>query len=107
MTNRPRVQTTVQTSVLPVGVSLRAIVDRADRACAGVDTEVFFPRSRTSAGVEYAKAHCRCCPIVATCLAYALTHEVDGIWGDTTEAERASLQAQSVTTAAEIASQAC
>lgn len=42
--------------------------------------------------------HCRCCPIVATCLAYALIHEVDGIWGDTTEAERASLQAQSLTT---------
>ena len=71
------------------GGSLRALVDRADRACKGVDVEVFFPRSAISAAVEYAKGYCRCCPIISECLNYAIDNDLDGIWGGTTAAERA------------------
>jgi len=73
-------------------ISLRYISERTDRACAGVAPEVFFPRKITPAAVDYAKAHCRRCPVLGPCLAYALLNDADGIWGGTTAAERQEMQ---------------
>jgi len=83
------------TGVPPLGaqeISLRCIAGRTDRACIGVAPEVFFPRKITQAAVDYAKAHCRRCPVRVPCLAYALANDADGIWGGTTAAERQEMQ---------------
>jgi WhiB family redox-sensing transcriptional regulator len=49
---------------------------------------VFYPRRLTPGAVDYAKQFCDRCPITDDCRNYALTHELIGIWGGTTEAER-------------------
>lgn len=71
---------------------LRDIHDRADRACIGVDTELFFVGGNDPDLLEPARERCRRCPIVAGCLLYALTHDVDGIWGGTTSSEREQIR---------------
>lgn len=55
-----------------------------------VDPELFFtsPVGRTAERYERAKAICAGCPLQDPCLAYALTHDVEGVWGKTSEAER-------------------
>lgn len=61
-------------------------------ACAG-DPELFFPPSvREVAQIAAAKRVCGGCSARRECLAFALTHAVHGVWGGTTEAERAALQ---------------
>lgn len=63
--------------------------------CKGVDTEIFFPKSKGK-GIEVdssqAKALCARCEVRKTCLAYAIAHSVPaGVWGGLTHAERAKL----------------
>ena len=69
-------------------LTLRSITDRSDRACVDVDAAVFYPRSRTSGAVDYAKQICNRCPLSDDCRSYASIHDLEGIWGGTTEAER-------------------
>lgn len=73
--------------------SLRDIHHRTDRACIGTDTELFFVGGDDPDLLEPARERCRRCPIVAGCLLYALTHDVDGIWGGTTSREREQIRA--------------
>ena len=73
---------------LPLVPRLRDIHDRTDRACIGADTEIFFAGGQNPDLLEPARAYCRRCPILTACLVYALTHDVDGIWGGTTQRER-------------------
>lgn len=68
-----------------------------DPACVGADVDVFFPvgrggRDGHSGDAEPALEYCRRCPAVRQCLAYALTHLVDGVWGGTTPQQRAALR---------------
>jgi WhiB family redox-sensing transcriptional regulator len=72
---------------------LRDIHDRTDRACIGTDTELFFVGGDDPELLEPARERCRRCPIVGGCLVYALTHDVDGIWGGTTPREREEIRA--------------
>jgi hypothetical protein len=59
------------------------------RACLGTDPEVFFPPpGNSSAALSPAKAICARCPFRAPCRAFAIEHELFGIWGSTTEYER-------------------
>nr|PZM91077.1 MAG: WhiB family transcriptional regulator [Thermocrispum agreste] len=64
-------------------------------ACRGEDPELFFPIGTSGPAllqVEQAKAVCRRCSVAEQCLAEALRRrEMYGIWGGTTEAERAEL----------------
>ena len=76
---------------MTVQLTLRSITDSQNRGCAGVDTSVFYPRRRTRGAIDYAKRICDQCPITDDCRAYALTHDLEGIWGGTTEAERRAL----------------
>jgi WhiB family redox-sensing transcriptional regulator len=69
-------------------VTLKSILDRQDRKCIDVDASVFYPRRRTRGALDYAKQFCDRCPIADHCRDYALNHDLDGIWGGTTEAER-------------------
>lgn len=44
--------------------------------------------------INFARDLCSGCPFRRSCLAYALTHDVEGIWGGTTHLERRRLRAQ-------------
>lgn len=78
-----------------------AVVDNWDwqltAACRGMDSSRFFhpPEERNAARLEriaQAKAVCRVCPAIAECLTHALkVQEPYGIWGGTSEDERAAL----------------
>jgi WhiB family redox-sensing transcriptional regulator len=61
-------------------------------ACSTADPDIFFPVSAHGPGREdiaQAKAICARCPVRRQCLQFALaTHQVDGVWGGTTEEER-------------------
>jgi WhiB family transcriptional regulator, redox-sensing transcriptional regulator len=61
-------------------------------ACRTADPDIFFPVSAHGPGREdiaRAKAVCARCPVCRQCLRFALaTHQVDGVWGGTTEEER-------------------
>lgn len=62
-------------------------------ACAGMDTELFFPVSPRPVGaalkrVRAVKETCRDCPVRMDCLEFALVTQARGIWGGLTEEER-------------------
>ncbi|MDA8393508.1 MAG: WhiB family transcriptional regulator [Actinomycetota bacterium] len=60
---------------------------RAEAACRGVDSFVFYPTNEEEA--QAAKAICSSCPVRKPCLEHALARrEKDGVWGGATEKER-------------------
>src|SRR5947209_15774745 len=66
---------------------------RTSAACrhAGIgDAEMFFPSPGGSAAA--AKAVCASCPVTVECLAFAMEHFCQGVWGGTTDNERARLR---------------
>jgi WhiB family redox-sensing transcriptional regulator len=69
----------------------------ARAACAGLDTQMFFPGPGHNAACARAKAVCRHCPVAAPCLAYALAFDDPGreagIYGGLTGHERRALRA--------------
>jgi WhiB family redox-sensing transcriptional regulator len=61
--------------------------------CKGKDTNFFYPT--TPIGYQNAKAVCEDCPVKVPCLMYALeNYENHGVWGGTSERERARLVKQ-------------
>lgn len=67
---------------------------RTDAACRHHDPELFFPVGTGELAdrqtVE-AKAVCQRCPVMASCLTWAMSNgPVAGVWGGTTETERAA-----------------
>jgi WhiB family redox-sensing transcriptional regulator len=68
--------------------------DRA--ACLSVDPELFFPIGNTGPAllqVEDAKAVCRGCEVIETCLGWAVDSGQDsGVWGGLSEDERRALK---------------
>lgn len=66
--------------------------------CASEDPELFFTNSKNGAGAKstdhatLAIRLCRTCPFRRPCLAYALTHLVEGVWGATTRYEREQMR---------------
>ena len=65
----------------------------AKGACVGTDPDAFFPPPGPKTDRD-AKAICATCPVVDTCLEYALTNHLDGIWGNTNGRERKRLGAK-------------
>lgn len=69
---------------------------RHQAACRGLDGELFFPRGDTGPWViqiEQAKAVCRRCPVMDSCLQWALdTNQISGVWGGASEKERNSMK---------------
>ncbi|MFJ6889587.1 WhiB family transcriptional regulator [Streptomyces californicus] len=65
---------------------------RVDAACRDEDPDLFFPTGTTGPAivqVEEAKAVCRRrCPVMETCLDWALDNGVQGVWGGTDEDDR-------------------
>lgn len=61
---------------------------RAQAACRGLDSEVFFPDDDGEES-ELAKKVCGSCEVQDSCLSYALRNrEKGGVWGGATERER-------------------
>jgi len=61
--------------------------------CKDADPNLFYTDPETtgseaSAQRKQAKAICNNCPVREPCLAYALKHELKGVWGATTERAR-------------------
>ena len=72
-------------------------MDWRDRAaCLEVDPELFFPIGNTGPAllqIDEAKAVCRRCPVVDTCLKWAIeTGQDAGVWGGLSEDERRALK---------------
>lgn len=62
-----------------------------DGLCNQVDPEAFFPEM--GATPEPGKKVCRKCPVIDTCLEYALAHkELHGTWGGLTERQRREIR---------------
>lgn len=61
--------------------------------CLEVDPDLFFPEVGEGGSlITQTVALCRVCPFISECLAYALTHDVSGIWGGTTRLRRKQLR---------------
>ncbi|WP_221355320.1 WhiB family transcriptional regulator [Streptomyces beigongshangae] len=72
-----------------------AAPDRPRAACIGEDPELFFPIGDTGPAllqIEEAKAVCRRCPVIESCLQGALDRNESGVWGGLSEKERRSLK---------------
>jgi WhiB family redox-sensing transcriptional regulator len=66
---------------------------RSSAACAGSNSDVFFPAPEDEAAIARAKAICESCPVREACLQYALaTNQSDGIWGGMDSQERRRLR---------------
>lgn len=69
---------------------------RSRAACLTEDPELFFPIGNTGPAlvqIEEAKAICRQCPVIDTCLKWAMETSQDaGVWGGMSEDERRSLK---------------
>lgn len=61
----------------------------ADRACADLPLEVFFPVDGSTA--LDARRICRRCPVQAECLEYAIENPQYGVWGGVSAQERARI----------------
>ena len=65
-------------------------------ACLDEDPELFFPVGNTGPAllqIEEAKAVCRRCQVVETCLEWAMESGQDfGVWGEMSEDERRALK---------------
>lgn len=74
-----------------------AFMEWAQRAaCAHEDPELFFPLSSTGPALRQeraAKRVCLRCPVIRQCLDWAIdSGQVHGVWGGTSERERAELR---------------
>ncbi|WP_410648837.1 WhiB family transcriptional regulator [Amycolatopsis sp. cmx-4-54] len=73
-------------------MEMRMAGDLSGAACRGEDPELFFPVTETGPGarqVARAKAVCARCPVISTCLAYALENGLaHGVFGGLTGSER-------------------
>lgn len=69
---------------------------RHHAACRDEDPELFFPIGTNGPAlqqIEDAKAVCERCPVIDTCLRWALEHGMDsGVWGGLSEEERRALR---------------
>lgn len=64
--------------------------DLSHGACVGEDPELFFDGHPKS--IEEAKGVCRRCPLVGTCLEYAMQANHVGVWGGTDDDERRNIR---------------
>ncbi|MFJ6070955.1 WhiB family transcriptional regulator [Streptomyces sp. NPDC093065] len=71
---------------------------REQASCRYEDPDLFFPIGNSESGpsliqVDEAKSVCRRCPVMETCLNWAIeVPPMEGIWGGTTESERRAIR---------------
>ncbi|WP_329391499.1 WhiB family transcriptional regulator (plasmid) [Streptomyces sp. NBC_01351] len=88
-------RTIVRTHSIPAADPIAAL-KRPRPACAETDPELHFPNGNTGPAllqIEEAKAVCRSCPLMESCLQGALDrNEHYGVWGGLSEDERRALK---------------
>lgn len=62
------------------------------QACAEADPEMFFPDRGQAPVPPEARALCARCPWLRSCLRHALSYDLHGVWGGTSQAERRRIQ---------------
>ena len=72
------------------------------QTCMQVDPELFFPelperptlkdKTEYKNAIQRAKMACSGCKFLEPCLSYAVTNDVVGVWGATTERERSQIR---------------
>ncbi len=75
---------------LPMRITVNAWISRdwRDRAaCHGTQNPAFYSDDATEQA-KAAREVCSSCPVRRSCLASALLHDEQGVWGGTTEADR-------------------
>ena len=75
--------TTLEVTPVPVQVQLYGL-------CGGAETDLFFREDVRSQ--QKALSLCAQCPMQKACLEYAIDNEEFGVWGGTTESQRAALR---------------
>src|SRR4249919_2071693 len=50
--------------------------------------KVFFPHKGRPANNPEFHRYCGVCPVAEMCLNYAIVHDLDGVWGNTTRPQR-------------------
>lgn len=81
---------TIDTEKLNYGM-LKDKLDTTDAACQNMDTDIFFPEGRNSTEIQ-AKTVCASCPIIDSCLTWAVDMREEGVWGGSTTKERKHLR---------------
>ncbi|MFE9850270.1 WhiB family transcriptional regulator [Streptomyces sp. NPDC005576] len=80
---------------------------RHHAACREEDPDLFFPIGTTGTAMiqtEEAKAVCHTCPVMETCLQWALdSNEETGVWGGLSEDERRRLRRRNTRAASKAA----
>lgn len=67
--------------------------DATDALCAQTDPDSFFPMAGEHYKARFAVQVCAECPIIASCLVYAIKSEFDdGIWGGAYPRERMAMR---------------
>lgn len=86
------------------GADTTDVMEQPRAACADEDPELFFPIGDTGPALlqaEEAKAVCRTCLLMESCLRDALERGEDaGVWGGLSEKERRSLRRRAARRAA-------
>jgi WhiB family redox-sensing transcriptional regulator len=95
--SHPKVNLQAEVELMSVAPGMGDRVSwRTQAACQAVTAELFFPIGRTGDAVQQidaAKSVCQSCPVQVACLRFALeTNQEAGIWGGTSEDERARLR---------------
>lgn len=70
---------------------------QAGAACKGVPSYIFFPEERAFEGFaenplfagRKASDYCETCPVKMICQEFAVLHDTEGIWANTTDRQRA------------------
>ena len=74
------------------GNRINAMIWQDLAACAGMDTDIFFPRENGGGGererMRRARAVCRECPVRKDCLEFAIRLDCIGVFGGMTRQER-------------------
>lgn len=65
---------------------------RDEALCAQTDPDAFLPEKGGAALMAQAIAICNTCPVRQACLDYAVANNEIGIWGATTNAQRAKIR---------------
>ncbi|GAB3829698.1 WhiB family transcriptional regulator [Kribbella italica] len=98
---RPQVAGQMELPITPIlPLPMRVFVngwirrDWRDRAACRDTAAPGFHSENSAEQVAAADQTCNTCPVRRSCLATALLHDEEGVWGATTEAERATITAK-------------
>ena len=82
--------------MVDMGIDASQFTWQRSAACNGLPSYLFYPEERTLPGFKEhpdfeGKSYedfCRGCPVKYLCLDFALMHDMQGVWGGTTDKQR-------------------